>query len=80
MPDVEHVIAVEPDGTFKCLYTEEIDLRELGALTTERASHVEPNNETGLWEVRLASGQYIGARPTRKEALEFEVRYLQERL
>ena len=40
-------LVVEPRGTLRCIYGEEIDLHALGSLTIERGSHVEPDELGG---------------------------------
>lgn len=45
-------IDFNPDGTARCLYTEKIDLRQLGRLTVSRASNVEFNESKQEWEVK----------------------------
>jgi len=50
-----HAITFAPDGTARCLWTDLVPLHELGWLDVQRASTVEFNSVTQLWEVRLAS-------------------------
>ena len=38
-------LIIGPSGTIRCIYDEAIDLRSLGSLVIERASHVEPDAE-----------------------------------
>jgi hypothetical protein len=43
-------IYFRPNGTAQCLYSDNIDLGQLGALDIKRASHVEPDPENpGMW-------------------------------
>jgi hypothetical protein len=71
-------IAFAPDGTARCLWTETVPLRELGRLTVERASAVEFNQATQVWEVRLASNPdaIAFAHAARDTCLEWERRTL----
>jgi hypothetical protein len=71
-------IVIYGNGTCRCLYGEEIDLRQLGALDIRRASHVEPDSE-GTWLVDLApmQGPVLGPFPGRSIALVAEVEWLQ---
>lgn len=71
---------IKPNGNIECLYSEEIDLSELGTLTVQRASHVEFNNEKQLWEVRLVNSGVLGYFKTRREALDFEIEVLNKRI
>jgi hypothetical protein len=50
--EMNHVITFHPNGHATTLYTDRIDLRQLGQLNVKRASSVEFNNATGEWEVR----------------------------
>ena len=50
--DIPDVLVFQPDGSGAGLYTERIDLREIGALEVVRASEIEFNETTQQWEVR----------------------------
>ena len=52
---IPHTITFSLDGTASCLWTEAVPLHELGRLKVQRASMVEFNPATQLWEVRLVS-------------------------
>ena len=52
---IPHTITFSLDGTASCLWTEAVPLHELGRLEVQRASMVEFNGATQLWEVRLVS-------------------------
>ena len=45
-------ITFTPDGNGQCLYTEAIDLKNIGTLEIQRATNIEFNDHTQLWEVR----------------------------
>jgi len=45
------VLTVGHDGTVRCLYGELIDLRVLGTLSCERASHIEFDEGSQQWQV-----------------------------
>jgi hypothetical protein len=70
-------LVVDPGGTVRCLYSEEIDLTALGSPTITRASHVEPN-QNGSWTADLSpvGGPLLGPYPLRSEALAAERRWL----
>jgi hypothetical protein len=72
------ILAIEPDGTIRCLYSETIDLAELGTLTIRRASHVEPD-AGGRWWADLApvGGPRFGPFERRSQALESERMWLE---
>jgi hypothetical protein len=71
-------ITFAPDGTARCLWMETVPLQELGRLAIERASTVEFNLATQVWEVRLAStpGAVAFAHLSRETCLEWERRTL----
>ncbi len=70
-------LVVDPDGTVRCLYGEEIDLTVLGSPIITRASHVEPN-QSGSWAADLSpvGGPILGPYLFRSEALAAERRWL----
>ena len=72
-------LLIEPSGTVRCVFGEEIDLGQLGQLSIRRGSHVEPTPD-GQWTADLApvQGPLIGPFLTRTAALNAEVSWLQE--
>ena len=72
-------LLIEPSGTVRCVFGEEIDLGELGRLSIRRGSHVEPTPD-GQWTADLSpvNGPLLGPFPTRTAALNAEVSWLQE--
>ena len=71
-------LVVQPDGSLKCVYGEAIDFHALGHVSITRGSHVEPDSN-GQWLVDLSpvSGPVLGPFPTRSEALEAELGWLE---
>ena len=69
LPEVIHF---QPDGTGAGLYTELIDLREIGVLDVSRASNVEFNIEFQQWEVFDFTGHVVFTHPSREECLRWE--------
>ncbi len=53
------VLAFSPDGLGRCLYSELIDLKQIGSLQINRASHIEFNNEKQRWEVQNLKGRVL---------------------
>lgn len=47
----QHTLVIYPDGNLRCLWTDLIDLREIGTLDVTRASNVEYDNEKQGWTV-----------------------------
>ncbi len=48
-----HAIRFDPDGTATALWTEVLPLADLGDLQVNRASEIEYNNFSGMWECRI---------------------------
>lgn len=73
------VFEFNTNGTAKMIYTEEMDLNELGNLNISRASHVEPTKD-GKWTADMApvNGPILGPFETRKEALAEEVKWIED--
>jgi hypothetical protein len=71
-------LIIEPDGTARCIYTEEIELTAIGCTTITRASHVEPDQH-GRWlaDMSPAGGPLLGPFAKRSEALAAEVEWLE---
>ena len=73
--EMELVVGV--DGVARCIYGEELDLRELGKLQITRASHVEPDAEGYWWaDMGPVDGPVLGPFRSRTEALEAEREWL----
>jgi hypothetical protein len=53
------VLTFDRSGAGTCLYTELIDLQEIGALKVNRASTIEFNNQEQRWEVRSLAGKVL---------------------
>ncbi len=72
------MLIVDPRGSIRCLYAEQIDLTCLGSPSIARASHVEPD-EKGQWWADLAPmrGPCLGPFPRRSEALDAEQQWLE---
>ena len=72
------ILRVDPDGTATTVYTEAIDLGEIGRVACSRASHVEPTPD-GQWTADLSpvSGPVLGPFAKRSEALAAEVAWLE---
>ena len=72
-------IVVQPDGSVRCLYGEEVDLHALGKLSIERGSHVEPTMD-GQWTADLSpvSGPVLGPFRCRSAALNAERQWLEQ--
>ena len=72
-------LLIEPSGNCRCIYSEVIDVREIGEASIRRGSHVEPTPD-GRWTADLSpvNGPSLGPFSTRSEALDAEVEWLLE--
>jgi hypothetical protein len=70
-----HVLKFDPGGTGHCLYTEAVNLALLGDLEIVRASTLEFNNVTQLWEVRDVERQLMFTHPFRSVCAAWEQQY-----
>ncbi len=72
-------LLILPNGDARCVYSEAIELRQLGSIRVERGSHVEPNEE-GQWTADLTpvDGPVLGPFDTRSEAVQAELAWLHE--
>lgn len=61
-----------PDGRVHGLYTEAIDLNQLGRLHVRRATSIEYSNEMQLWHVRNLHGVVLYSNPSRQQCLSWE--------
>jgi len=69
----EMELVVVSGGDVRCIYGEELDLRELGKLQITRASHVEPDRNGFWWaDMGPVGGPVLGPFRSRTKALEAE--------
>lgn len=62
-------------GIGHCLFTEVIELSAIGKLEIARASTVEFNNESQLWQVKSPEGLLLFSHPSRQACLGWEHQY-----
>ncbi len=68
----------DPTGTIDCLYTEAIDLREIGKLRITRATDIRFNTASQEWDVHeYSTGKVLFSNPSRTECLTWENQNLQ---
>ena len=75
------IVHIDKMGTIECLYTESLDLPEIGKLSIRRASYIEPDGN-GEWIADLSPvhGPIIGPFSKRSDALQAEIKWLNQRL
>jgi hypothetical protein len=77
----EMELVVDAGGGVRCVYGEELDLREIGKLQITRASHVEPDRDGFWWaDMGPVDGPVLGPYGSRSKALVAERRWLAARL
>ena len=72
-------LLIAPTGGIRCVYGEEVNLSELGRLSIQRGSHVEPTAD-GQWTADMSpiQGPHLGPFDCRTQALEAEVAWLNQ--
>ena len=71
------VITFTQDGQGHGLYTEAIDLGQIGALAIERATNIEFDNKAQCWRVYDNTGFAMFNSPSRQACLDWERQYLE---
>ena len=72
------IITFTPDGLGHGLYTEAIDLSQIGPLIVKRATTIEYANHTQHWRVKDRTGFALFNSPSRQSCLDWERLYLQQ--
>ncbi len=72
-------LLIQTGGRVRCIYGESLDIHQLGRVSIQRGSHVEPTAEC-QWTADLApvNGPKLGPFLTRTQALAAEERWLLE--
>lgn len=72
-------LVINSSGDIRCVYGEEVNLSELGRLSIQRGSHVEPTTD-GQWTADMSpvQGPQLGPFDCRTQALEAEVAWLNQ--
>ena len=73
------ILIAESDGRLRCVYSEAIDVGQLGSAKIERASHVEPNHDrTWTADLTPVGGPLLTGFERRSEALAAEIDWLEK--
>ena len=73
-------LVFRPDGRAVGLYTEIIDLQTIGVLCIMRASRIEFDDDKQAWRVKDRKGFPLFTAPSRRECLEWEQQYFNNKL
>src|SRR4051794_28018920 len=66
------VLTFDPTGNGSCLYSELIDLQSIGTLEVNRATNIEFNNGSQVWEVKDMKGMVLHHGLSRDRCLTWE--------
>ena len=69
-------LVFKPDGTCVGLYTELIDLTEIGRLHVNRVTNIEFDNNWQVWRVKNLQGKALYESPSRQKCLKWEQTYI----
>ena len=69
-----------PKGMIRGTYSEVIDLACLGRLKISRATRIEFDNIKQSWRVKDMKGQPLFTAPSRRECLEWEQQYFDNKI
>ena len=75
------LITVGPDGSVQAMYSEQIDLGELGPTTIQRASEIEPDHKGQWWATIYHDSPLrtrLGPFAKRSEAIAAEIAWIEE--
>ena len=71
-------LIVTTAGVVECLYTEAVDLSELGMLSVKRATDIGFDDAEQQWKVRDMDGRELYGHGSREACLDWERSFLQE--
>lgn len=70
-------IDIDEDGNIQTIYSDELDLHEIGTIhNVRRASNVDFDEVEQLWHVKLLDGTVIYKDKNREKAIEEEIKLL----
>ena len=74
MTETKVVFEITPEGNLCGLYTDQIDLFAVGrVINVRKASNVEFDEESQLWQVLSLDGEVLHTNPNREAAIDWEI-------
>lgn len=80
MPNVNINIYINQKGDIECLYNDLLLNASLGKLDIVRASTIEFDGESQQWVVYIIESGFCKSFPSRKEAVDWEVHFLESEM
>lgn len=75
------LLTIHTNGDVTCLHTDAIPLQEIGHLVINRASTIEFNGATQLWEVRFSNSDDVVFRHAKRSAcVAWEIETIQDKM
>jgi hypothetical protein len=72
-------LVIDRTGTANCIYTDDLDLAQLGEVQVRRASHCEPDQHGRWWaDLSPVAGPKLGPYTLRRAALAAEACWLRQ--
>jgi hypothetical protein len=75
---MQAILTIDPQGIITGLYTELIELNQLGRLEITRASTIEFNPTNQQWEARDAVGTLLFRDPSRSRCVGWEIEHFNQ--
>jgi hypothetical protein len=73
-------IVIGKDGTARAVYSDQLRKLGLGPMKVTRASNVEFNEASQMWEAITPKGELIASGPDRDQVIKDEVKVIESRL
>jgi len=77
---VKTVFVVDLNGDLHGVHSGLVETLDLGSFIISRASSVEFNNHTQMWEARDLNGKVMASHASRQKTLDMEKQIVQEKL
>jgi len=73
-------VVIDTGGVVKAVYSDRLKNMNIGPMSVTRASNVEFNEKTQLWEAITPEGELIAQGPNRDDVIQAEVAEIESRL